>query len=31
MHAYAEAMAPFISSGTIAEVEVGMGPAGELR
>ena len=31
MNAYAQAMAPFIKDGTIAEIEVGMGPAGELR
>merc|ERR1711934_442992 len=31
MNAYAQAMVPFIKDGTIAEIEVGMGPAGELR
>jgi len=31
MKAYAAAMSSFISDGTIVEIEVGMGPAGELR
>lgn len=31
MTAYASAMSSFIADGTLAEVEVGMGPAGELR